>query len=54
MTEDTFRIVVAAAVTLACIACLVQAVAMFAFYRTARKMQQKAGPLVDQAKPVIS
>lgn len=53
MTEDTFRIVVAAAVALACLAFVVQAVAMFALYRVARRMQQKVGPLADQAEPVI-
>jgi len=53
VTEDTFRIVVAAAVALACLACLVQAVAMLAFYRTAKRMQQKVGPLADRAEPVI-
>ena len=53
MTEDTFRIVVAAAVALACIAFVVQAVAMFALYRVARRMQQKVGPLADRAEPVI-
>jgi methyl-accepting chemotaxis protein len=53
VTEDTFRIVVTAAVALACIAFVVQAVAMFALYRVARRMQQKVGPLADQAEPVI-
>jgi len=53
VTEDTFRIVVAAAVALACIAFVVQAVAMFALYRVAQRMQQKVGPLADQAQPVI-
>ena len=53
MTEDTFRMVVTAAVALASIAFVVQAMAMFAFYRVARRMQQKVGPLADQAEPVI-
>jgi methyl-accepting chemotaxis protein len=53
VTEDTFRIVVAAAVALACIAFVVQAAAMFALYRVARRMQQKVGPLADRAAPVI-
>jgi len=53
VTEDTFRIVVAAAVALACIAFVVQAAAMFALYRVARRMQQKVGPLADRAEPVI-
>jgi methyl-accepting chemotaxis protein len=45
--------VVAAAVALACIAFVVQAVAMLALYRVAHRMQQKVGPLADQAEPVI-
>ena len=53
MTEDTFRIVVAAAVTLACMAFVVQAVVMSAIYRVARRIQQKVEPLADQAEPVI-
>ena len=53
MTEDTFRIVVAAAVALAFIALVVQAVVMSAIYRVARTMQQKIGPLADRAEPVI-
>ena len=53
MTEDTFRIVVALGVALACIAFVLHAVATFALYRVARKMQQKVGPLADEAEPVI-
>ena len=53
MTEDTFRIVVAAAVALACIAFVVQAVAALALYRVARRMQQKVEPLADRAEPVL-
>ncbi len=53
MTEDTFRIVVAAAVALACIALLAQAVVMSAIYRIARSLQQKVEPLADRAEPVI-
>jgi ABC-type transporter Mla subunit MlaD len=53
VTEDTFRIVVAAAVALACLAFVVQAVAAFALYRVAQRMQQKVGPLADRADPVI-
>jgi methyl-accepting chemotaxis protein len=53
VTEDTFRMVVTAAVALASIAFVVQAMAMFALYRVARRMQQKVGPLADQAEPVI-
>jgi methyl-accepting chemotaxis protein len=53
VTEDTFRIVVAAAVALGCIAFVVQACAMFALYRIGRRMQQRVGPLADRAEPVI-
>jgi methyl-accepting chemotaxis protein len=53
VTEDTFRIVVAAAVALVCLAFVAQAVATFALYRVARRMQQKVGPLADRADPVI-
>ena len=53
MTEDTFRIVVAAAVALACIAFVVQAVTALALYRVARRMQQKVEPLADRAEPVL-
>jgi len=49
VTEDTFRIVVAAAVALACIAFVVQAAAMFALYRVAggcskRSVRWRIGP----------
>jgi methyl-accepting chemotaxis protein len=53
VTEDTFRIVVAAAVALACLAFVVQAVALFALYRVARRVQRKVEPLADRADPVI-
>ena len=53
MTEDTFRIVVAAAVALACIAFVVQAVATFALYRVSRRMQRNVEPLTERAELVI-
>jgi methyl-accepting chemotaxis protein len=53
VTEDTFRIVVVAAVGLASIAFVVQAVAMLALYRVARRMQEKVGPLADRAEPAL-
>jgi hypothetical protein len=53
VTEDTFRIVVAAAVALACIAFVVQAVAMFALYRLSRRMQKNVEPLTERAELVI-
>jgi methyl-accepting chemotaxis protein len=53
VTEDTFRIVVAAAVALACLAFVVQAVAMFALYRVSRRMQRNVEPLTERAELVI-
>ena len=67
MSDDVFRIVVTVAVGLACLAALVVVGVAFAFYRTARRMQQKVdelaniiepvigkiGPVVDQIGPVI-
>jgi methyl-accepting chemotaxis protein len=53
VTEDTFRIVVAAAVALACIAFVVQAVATFALYRVSRRMQRNVEPLTERAELVI-
>jgi methyl-accepting chemotaxis protein len=53
VTEDTFRIVVAAAVALASIAFVVQAATVFALYRLSRRMQQKVEPLADGAEPFI-
>lgn len=53
MTEDIFRIVVAAAVGLACIMFVVQAVVAIALYRVVREMQRRTGALMDQAAPVI-
>jgi ABC-type transporter Mla subunit MlaD len=67
MSEDIFRIVVTAAVLIAGIAFAVQAFVAVAFYRTARKMQEKIdevtavvkpaiekiGPLVDKIGPVV-
>ncbi|HUI53974.1 MAG TPA: hypothetical protein VLY04_03315 [Bryobacteraceae bacterium] len=53
MPEDLFRIVVTAAVGLACIAFVVQAIVVIAFYRTARKMQLKVDELAESVEPVI-
>jgi hypothetical protein len=60
MPEDTFRIVITAAVALACLAFLVQAGVAIGLYRVARKMQEKITPLAekgtavaDKAGPVI-
>ena len=60
MAEDVFRIVVTAAVALAAIAFIAQAVAMAGLYRVVRKMKEKTDPLaeklqalVEKAAPVI-
>jgi ABC-type transporter Mla subunit MlaD len=53
VTEDTFRIVVVAAVALASIAFVVAAVAMFILCGVARSIQQKVGALAERAEPAI-
>src|ERR1039457_4157024 len=53
MSDDVFRIVVTVAVGLACLAALVVVGVAFAFYRTARRMQQKVDELADIIEPVI-
>jgi len=60
MPEDVFRIIVTAAVALAAIAFIAQAMAMAGLYRAVRKMQQRTDPLagkiqamVEKATPVI-
>jgi ABC-type transporter Mla subunit MlaD len=54
MTDDIFRIVIAAAVGLACLAFLVQAGVAIALYGVTKKMQQKFASLADRAEPVIA
>jgi methyl-accepting chemotaxis protein len=60
MPEDVFRIIVTAAVALAAIAFIAQAMAMAGLYRAVRKMQERTDPLagkiqamVEKATPVI-
>jgi ABC-type transporter Mla subunit MlaD len=60
MSEEVFRLVITAAVALACIAFVVQAAVAIAFYRTVRKIQEKiddlgdtVGPLAAKVEPVI-
>ena len=48
MSEELFRIVITTAVSLACVAFIVQAGVAIALYLIARKMQEKIFPLVDQ------
>jgi ElaB/YqjD/DUF883 family membrane-anchored ribosome-binding protein len=54
MTEDLFRIVVAVAVALACLAFLVQAGIMLALYRLTRKAQENAERFMGKVEPVMS
>jgi len=54
MSDEIFRIVVAAGVLVICIAFAVQALVAVAFQRTARKMQQKIDVLADRIGPVVS
>src|ERR1039458_8474064 len=53
MSDDVFRIVVAVAVGLACLASVLVAGVAFAFYRTARRMQRKVDELADIVEPVV-
>jgi ABC-type transporter Mla subunit MlaD len=53
MTEEVFRIVVAAAVGLACVATLVQAVVALVAYRAIRGIERKIAPLTARVQPVI-
>jgi hypothetical protein len=67
MPEDIFRVVITAAVVLACIAFLIQAFVVLALYRTAKRLQlkvdelaggvapliAKAGPVIDKMGPVV-
>ena len=53
MPEDVFRIVVTAAVALAAIAFIAQAVAMAGLYRVVRKMQEKTDPLAEKLQAMV-
>ena len=54
MSDDIFRIVVAAGVILASIAFVVQAAIVFALYRAGRKMQSEANAFIARVEPVIA
>jgi len=54
MSEDVFRVVITAAVLLACIAFVVQATVAIAFYKTVRKIQQKVDHLSDKVEPLMA
>ena len=53
MTEEVFRIVVTAAVALACVATLVQAVVAVLVYRAIRGIDKKAAPVIGRIGPVL-
>jgi hypothetical protein len=54
MSEETFRIVVAVAVLIACLAFVVQAGVMIALFRLTRKMQAKTAGFMEKAEPVLA
>ena len=54
MSDEIFRIVVAAAVGIASLAFLVQAAIVFAIYRLARKTQAESAEFITNAQPVIA
>src|ERR1035437_2352526 len=54
MSEETFRIVVAAAVLIACLAFVVQAGVVLALYRLTRKMQDRTAGFMEHAEPVLA
>ncbi len=54
MSDDIFRIVVAAAVAIASLAFLVQAVIVFAIYRLARKTSTETAGFIVSAEPVLA
>lgn len=54
MSEETFRIVVAAAVLMACLAFVVQAGIVLALFRLTRKMQGKTAGFIERAEPVLA
>jgi len=53
MSEEAFRVVVAAAVLIACLAFVVQAGVILAFFRFTRKMQAQSDGFMVKAEPVI-
>jgi len=54
MTDDVFRIVVAAAVALAALAFVIQAGVVIAFYRGSKKTQQKVAEFMEKAAPILA
>ena len=54
MSEETFRIVVAAAVLIACFAFEVQAGIVLALYRVTRRMQDKTANFMATTEPLLA
>src|ERR1017187_7044513 len=54
MSEETFRIVVAAAVLVACLAFVVQAGIVLALFRLTRKMQDHSDGFMEKAEPLLA
>jgi methyl-accepting chemotaxis protein len=54
MSDDTFRIVVAAAVLIACLAFVVQAGIVLALYRLTRKLQVRTAGFMERAEPLLA
>jgi methyl-accepting chemotaxis protein len=54
MSEETFRIVVAAAVLIACLAFVVQAGIVLAFYRLTQRVQGRTAGFMDRAEPILA
>jgi hypothetical protein len=53
MAEETFRIVLAAAVLIACLAFVVQASILIALFQLMRKMHGKTAGFIEKAEPVL-
>jgi hypothetical protein len=54
MSDDAFRIVITAAVILACIAFIVQSFIVVALYGIVRKLQQKIEPAIEKGEEVAA
>jgi ABC-type transporter Mla subunit MlaD len=54
MSEETFRIVVAAGVLIASLAFVVQAGIVFALYGLTRKIQEKTAGFIERTEPVLA
>ncbi|MGP8246325.1 MAG: hypothetical protein ACLQVN_17625 [Bryobacteraceae bacterium] len=54
MPEDVFRLVITVAVVLACLAFVALAAVSWALYRSSRRMQRKAEPLMERVGPLVA